>query len=250
MLIILAVVVLVPVVVLGTEAMLAKRGVTLENPDVATLSLVSAPARSTGDLRVLWLGDSTAAAVGTSAARYAASSRVGESLSEACGVTVHTRVIAHSGDQVTDLVRDQLPVAKDVGADLVFISVGANDTIHMVSAAKFERGYRTIVDTLVAADIPADHIVLLGVPDMGSPRRLAQPLRAIAGFRSRRLDARVKTVARDLGTRYVDLFKGTSAAFRADPGKLFAADKYHPSDDGYAVWEKTITPVAAPVCSP
>ncbi len=77
---------------------------------------------------------------------------------------------------------------------------------------------------------------------MGSPTRLAQPLRAIVGLRSRRLDRESQASAASHDARYVDLFKATTKPFRASPSKYFAADEYHPSDAGYALWADAIAP--------
>ena len=197
---------------------------------------------------MLWLGDSTAAAVGTSAPRYAVSSALGEMLSDACGLTVHTRVIAKSGATVADVLRDQLPVAATIKADVALISIGANDTVHLVSVTAFVQRYRKVIEGLVASGLAPDHIVLVGVPDMGSPTRLLRPLRDVVGWRSRRLDARVRALAAETGARYVDMFAGTSTLFRQHPKRYFAADKYHPSDAGYAVWAEVIAPVAVRTC--
>lgn len=248
MLIVVAVVVLGPLLLLVTEAMLAQRGANLDAPDVATLSAVHTPERPRGELRFLWLGDSTAAAVGTSDARHAVSTGVGEIVSGACRVTVQTRVIAKSGARVDDVLRNQVPVAKDIGSDVVLISVGANDTIHLTSPSRFVSTYRKVIEELIDAGISADRIVLIGVPDMGSPPRLAQPLRAIVGRRGRTLDARVFELAGETGVRYVDLFAGTSKPFRKHPTRYFAADRYHPSDLGYALWARSISPVVEPIC--
>jgi len=65
---------------------------------------------------------------------------------------------------------------------------------------------------------------------MGSPTRLAQPLRAVAGWRGRRLDREVRRlVAARAGTTYVDIAGRTGPPFRRDPERLLAADRYHPS---------------------
>lgn len=233
--------VLVPVAVLAVEIQLARGGTEIPAPDVATLTTTV----GTGEpVRILWLGDSTAAAVGTSSATHAVSSQVARRLD---GVASHNEVIAHSGDRVGDVLRDQLPRVKALRPDLVIISIGANDTVHLTQAGTFNRRYGELVDRLVAAGVPASHIVLVGVPDMGSPPRLAQPLRAIVGWRSRRLDREVKAVAKSHGARYVDLFTPTSKRFRANPAKYFAADKYHPSDAGYAMWGDVIAPAVAAI---
>lgn len=248
MVIALVAIVLAPVVLLVGEAMIARRGAEVDTPDVATLSRVTTPASSVGELRLLWLGDSTAAAVGTTAPQHAVSSQVGEALGLQCNVTTNTRVIAKSGARIDDVLRDQVPVATDIGADVVIISVGANDTIHLTSPNLFTRLYREVIEKLLTAGITPDRIVLLGVPDMGSPPRLPQPLRAVVGWRGRRLDERVFALAKEKGTRYVDIYAGTSAPFRKHPTRYFAADKYHPNDNGYGVWARVITPVVAPIC--
>lgn len=237
-----------PVLLLVVEAMLARRGAEVDTPDVATLSAVHTPDASRGEIRFLWLGDSTAAAVGTTAPQFAVSTDVGASVSALCNVTVQTRVIAKSGATVADVLRHQVPVATDLGTDVALISVGANDTIHLTSPQLFVQQYRDLIEALVGAGITPDHIVLIGVPDMGSPPRLPRPLRDIVGWRARRLDARVYDLAGETGTRYVDLYAGTSAPFRKHPTRYFAADKYHPSDNGYGVWARAIAPIAARTC--
>ena len=84
-------------------------------------------------------------------------------------------------------------------------------------------------------------LVLLGVPDMGAPPRYLQPLRGIAGLRGRQLDE-VDPVRRRGARRacYVDIAGETGPAIRADPDRYFAADGYHPSDDGYALWADAV----------
>lgn len=250
MVIVAVAVVVAPVLLLIVEALMAQRGPNVETPDVATLSALHTPeGTARGELRFLWLGDSTAAAVGTTEAKFAVSSEVGEGVSAACRVTIQTKVIAKSGARVDDVLTTQIPVAADLGSDVVLISIGANDVVHLTSTHRFTSTYRKVIAALVASGIEPDRIVLIGVPDMGSPRRLPQPLRAIVGHRARTLDALVYDLAQETGVRYVDLYAGTKAPFRKHPTRYFAADKYHPSDNGYAIWARTITPVVEPICA-
>ena len=86
-------------------------------------------------------------------------------------------------------------------------------------------------------------VVLLGVPDMGAIPRFAQPLRAVTGWRGRRLDADVRRVARATGAVYVDIAGPTGPAFRRDPDRYFAADAFHPSDAGYGLWTDAVLKV-------
>src|SRR2546426_819940 len=89
-------------------------------------------------------------------------------------------------------------------------------------------------------------IVILGVPDMGSPTRLLQPLRAVAGWRGRSLDTDVRHLAaRTPRAVYVDVAGKTGPAFRAHPATYFARDRFHPNDAGYALWARAVADAAA-----
>ena len=182
-------------------------------------------------LRTVWLGDSTAAGVGTTAADAV----VGRQVARRLGRPVDVRVLASAGDTVADVVARQLP-RLPLDAQIVFVSVGANDATHLTRTREFSTAYRELL-----AGVPATAcVVLLGVPDMGSPPRLAQPLRALAGWRGRRLDREIRQVARAAGAAYVDIAGSTGPAFRRDRS-LFSVDGYHPNDDGYGLWAGAVT---------
>lgn len=244
MLLILGVVVVGVVGVLGAEVLDARRGPRLDEFDVAQLNATYAAPDGTTEprrLRVVWLGDSTAAGVGASSPDRAVSAGVARRVASE-GAEVDVRVIAVSGAEVADVVKAQVAQVDALDPDVVVISVGANDTVHLTSVSSFRRSYRRLLDALEGAGVPARRIVLVGVPDMGSPTRLRQPLRAVVGWRGRRLDDEVGKLAGERGAHYVDLFAATSSAFRADPGRYFAVDEYHPSDAGYARWAEAIAP--------
>ena len=236
MVVIVAAVIAVPIVVLGGEVEIARHGADVATPDVATLALTLPPA----SVRVLWLGDSTAAGVGASGVDGALSSQVARRLPTTDGADVS--VIAKSGARIADVIHDQVPRVRELAPDVVVISVGANDTVHLTRAKHFRDAYTKLLAGLRAQGVTANHVVMVGVPDMGAPPRLLQPLRAITGLRSRRLDREVRRVAAKEHAHYVDLFHATSKPFRAHPSKYFARDKYHPSDAGYALWADAIAP--------
>jgi lysophospholipase L1-like esterase len=190
-------------------------------------------------LRITWIGDSTAAGVGSSEADHAVSRQVARRLADELGRPIDLTVHAVSGARVADVVAGQVPLV-DADADVVFISVGANDTTHLTDAGSFAEQYRALLEGL--PDGAA--VISLGVPDIGSVTRLAQPLRAIAGWRGGTYDAIVAEEAARAGATRVDLAAGTGPAFRADPDRLLAGDRYHPSDAGYGVWTDVIVPVA------
>lgn len=210
--------------VLGVEVQLARGGPTL--PDVVhdfEGGPIDAPL-------AVWLGDSTAAGVGAEAV----AGTVPALVAATTGERVH--VLAVSGATIADVLDEQVPRLSELDPDRVYVSIGSNDVTHLTTRSDFRSRYTTLVSRL--PDVP---LVLLGVPDMGSPPRLAQPLRAIAGFRGRQLDHVIRQVERSTPrATYVDIAGHTGPPFRAQPGRYFSADKYHPSDTGYALWAEAV----------
>ncbi len=221
----------VAVVALGVEVELARRGPDLEDDTPlqhdGRVGAAEGPA-----LRMVWLGDSTAAGVGASDAAHAIPGRVAAALDR----PVHVTSLAVSGDRVADVVADQVPELAALRPDVVLVSIGANDVVHLTSRADFRTGY----DELVAAIPDGALLVLLGVPDMGAPPRYLQPLRGIASLRGRQLDGVSVDVAHDNDAVYVDIAGETGPTTRSDTDRYLAADRYHPSDDGYALWADAV----------
>lgn len=213
-------------VVLAVEIQIARAGSRL--PD---LELVLD--RQGAGKRLVWLGDSTAAGVGASSSAGALPSQVADGLG---GASPSVAVLAVSGARVADVRQDQVPKVAALRPDLVLISVGANDTIHLTARGAFRHSYEQVVRALPAG-VP---VVLLGVPDMGSIPRFAQPLRAVAGWRGRNVDAEVRGVAARTGAVYVDIAGPTGPRFRRHPDRYFAADDFHPSDAGYGLWAEAV----------
>jgi lysophospholipase L1-like esterase len=217
---------LVAVAVLAIEVEVARRG---ENLDDVELSWFDG-----GSVPVVWLGDSTAYGVGVAEGVEAAASLIAKERDE--------RVInlAVSGATLAEVIDDQLPAVAELRPERVYLSVGANDVTHLTRVGSFADDYRALLDGLPRGV----EVVVLGVPDMGAPPRLAQPLRTIAGWRGRRLDVEVRrAVARaTAGDRviYVDIEGRTGPVFRRDPDRYFADDGYHPSADGYQRWADAV----------
>lgn len=216
-------------VVLVVEIQIARSGNRLPDLDLVL-------DRSGEGKRLVWLGDSTAAGVGASASAGALPSQVADGLGPGA---VSVAVLAVSGARVADVLADQVPKVAGLRPDLVLISVGANDTIHLTGRGAFRHTYEEVVRALPKGVA----VVLLGVPDMGAIPRFAQPLRAVAGWRGRNLDAEVRRVAKATGAVYADIAGPTAPPFRRDPGRYFAADDFHPSDAGYGLWAGAVLKV-------
>lgn len=222
----LAVVPLASVAVLGVEVYRARSRPRVESGPVLDLDGGEGPI-------VVWLGDSTASGVGVT--------RVDDALPRQAAVASQRaqRVVslAVSGARVKDVLRRQLPhVPAD--AAVVVIDVGSNDVIHGGLVGTYRRDYEAVLRSLPSRA----RVIMLGVPDMGSPPRLDQPLRAIAGWRGRAFDGAVRDLARRHRAAYVDIAKSTGPPFRADPARFFSADRYHPDAAGYGLWAAQVGP--------
>lgn len=228
--------------VLAVQVQLARRGRRLADSPLLLDGHVG-PERSSADaaadaLRITWLGDSTAAGVGATSAEQSVPHGVAAMLDR----PVEISSLAVSGARIADVLSDQVPQLQrpDVAPpDVVAISVGANDVTHLTTLRRFVSRYEAVLDQLPAKA----RVVLLGVPDMGAMPRVAQPLRALTGWRGRRLAAAVRRIAVRRGFGFVDIAGATGRVFRDAPGRSFADDQYHPSDEGYRMWAEAVAPV-------
>ncbi|HWH35379.1 MAG TPA: SGNH/GDSL hydrolase family protein [Acidimicrobiales bacterium] len=219
--------------VVAVEVMLARRGTRSGDPP---LVLAGPVGQGPGPpLEVVWLGDSTAAGIGAPDRETTLPIQVSLGL----GRPVELTVLARGGATVSDVVERQLPALAGRQPDAVFISAGANDVTHLRSRSDLARDYRR----LLAGLGQSSEVIVLGIPDMGSIPRLAQPLRALAGWRGRQLDRVVRQAAAAGGAAYVDIAGETGPDFRGDPERFFAADRYHPSAAGYRRWADAVLDV-------
>lgn len=218
---------------IGLEIFLAGRGPASIGPPSGVSGCVGCAVGREDEprLRIVWLGDSTAAGVGVTDADDTLPRLVAAGLDRPVQLTV----LARSGARLGDVIDGQLAALAALRPEIVLVSVGANDATHLTSPRSYHRDWKRL-------RVPEGaRLVVLGIPDMGSPPRLAQPLRALAGWRGRRLDRRgAQVVAREGRAVYVDIAAATGPAFRADPDRYFAGDRYHPSAAGYRLWAAAV----------
>jgi len=146
--------------------------------------------------------------------------------------------LAVSGARLGDVRRDQLPEAIGLRPDVVLLAAGANDVTGLTRLSSVRDHLTAIAKGLRRARCDAA-IVVTASPDVGSAPRLAQPLRTLAGLNTRRLNGAIEGVVREQDLVLAPLAKRTGRRFRADRS-LFAADGFHPSAAGYAVWMPVI----------
>jgi len=179
----------------------------------------------------LVLGDSTAAGVGGDYEQGIARATTRE-LSLTQQVAMHN--VSVSGARIKDVLEEQLPRAAHLHPDLVLLSVGANDVTHLTSVRSMRTNLREVVRRLRVMN-PAVAIVITGSPDMGSPPRIPRLLRGIASWQTKRVNRMFVEEAKALGLTFAPIAAETGPLFRSDR-TLFAADRFHPNERGYATW--------------
>jgi lysophospholipase L1-like esterase len=93
---------------------------------------------------------------------------------------------------------------------------------------------REIVRRLRIAN-PSVAIVITGSPDMGAPPRIPRLLRGLATRRTQLANRMFISEAESLALTFAPIALETGPQFRADH-TLFAEDRFHPNDRGYATW--------------
>lgn len=191
--------------------------------------------------RVVWLGDSLAAGMGAISPELSIPRLV------ATGRNQDTRlhVFAVPGATSEDVIRTQLPALHQLRhglgqigqrIDAIGITVGANDISAFTPRHRFRANVHRIV--LAAAGVP---VVLVSIPQLSDAIRLPRPLRTIASVRALWLDLVLRKIAHDRDdVHYASVRRRPDWIRRRDLRNFLAADRFHPSGAGYALWAEHI----------
>ena len=180
-------------------------------------------------VRLLVVGESTAAGVGAGDQRAALPCRLAAEMARRRGAPVAWASSARTGATAAYAFSTLVPAAP-AEQDVAVVVLGVNDVLALTAANR----WRERVDHLAGdlrQHLTADGLVVLaGVPDLARFGALAQPLRAVLGLHSRVLDDELASIAarhrRVLHVSVPDLVWP----------QMFSSDRFHPSEDAYRTW--------------
>ncbi len=176
-------------------------------------------------LRLLVIGDSSAAGVGVASQADALALPLARYLAQATGAQVHWQLLARSGvttAEALDLVRQ----APDLAADIAVVVTGVNDVVSQVPSGRAVAARDALANWLRNA-AGVHHVVFPPLPPVHQFPSLPQPLRWIAGADARRHDRALERWAatrRDVSSvdMGLDFHRG-----------VMAADGFHPGEPAY-----------------
>ena len=180
-------------------------------------------------LKLLVLGDSTAAGVGAETQSDALPGNLGRELADRWSRGVEWTAMGENGATARDLIERFLPEAVQHEYDFVFLSIGANDALGLRSRRAFGRDIRTLLSSLRTAN-PHAQLMMSSLPAFFRFELLPEPLRSSLYRHSRSLESAARAIV-----------SATPGAFMSPPPPpytegFFASDLFHPSAVGYRDW--------------
>lgn len=180
-------------------------------------------------VHLLVLGDSTAAGVGASTQSEALAGNLARNIRDRFGRGTNWRAVGRNGATARDILTDYIDEATGEKADLVFLTIGANDALGLRSRGAFRRDVVQIVTAMRAANPRALVLVSL-MPRFDRFATLPQPVKWNLALHASSLD--------DGARQGVDGIPSVFAIPKPIPytPEFWASDRFHPSEEGYRQW--------------
>jgi lysophospholipase L1-like esterase len=229
-------------VVLG-QVELAKRSIPIaEAPPPRADGLYGNGRRGSGAtknaLKLVLIGDSSAAGFGVRKARHTPGALIATGLSRRLQRPVLLTNLAVVGSTSARMVT-QVDEALDLRPDIAVILIGANDVTHRAGQAE---SVRHLADSVRRLRSVGAQVVVGTCPDLGAIQPFRPPLKWVAGRWSRQLATAQTVAVVEAGGWTVSLGSLLGPAFAAAPNKMFANDRFHPSAEGYALAASVLLP--------
>ncbi|WDZ86892.1 SGNH/GDSL hydrolase family protein [Micromonospora cathayae] len=189
-------------------------------------------------LTMVVLGDSSAAGYGVHRRRETPGALLATGLSRRLHRPVRLRRFAVVGSLSAGL-KPQVEAALEQQPDVAVILIGGNDVTNRTPQAV---AVRYLVDAVRALRAAGCEVVVGTCPDLGTIQPIQPPLRWLARRWGRQLAAAQTVAVVEAGGWTVSLGDLLGPRFAAEPGRMFAWDRFHPSAEGYAMAASALLP--------
>lgn len=182
------------------------------------------------DLRLLIVGDSSAAGVGVPTQSQALAGRLAFGFEPY--VRLEWKLLARCGD-TTPMALARVRAAAPRRADIAVVALGVNDITRGTTVTRWIGQTEALVNHLTKV-VGVDHVYLSGLPAVSQFPRLPNPLRWALGHQAARFEHALRgLVARRADTSLIPADMPLSA-------DVMAEDGYHPGPKVYAGWADMI----------
>ncbi len=188
-------------------------------------------------LRIAAVGDSSLTAPGLADLDDAWLRRVARGYADRHRVEL--RSLGVGGSVAADVVAGPLAEGVALQPDIAVVSVGGNDVIRAVSLGRFTASLETIVSRLEDC---SGAVLLVGVGDLGAIPRLPPLLRRLLSARSALFDRACARVALSHERTVKSEARRPPEGISHSEVALFAADQFHGSAAGHALFAATAAP--------
>ncbi len=192
--------------------------------------------RSGEPLRLLVVGDSSAAGVGVAHQRDALASQVAATLADELGRPVRWQLVARTGNTALEALA-QLRESELAPADILLSAVGVNDVVRQVPPSRTLEQLQALHAEAVAR-AGVRYWLQSGLPPMHQFPLLPSPLRWLLGSQAELLN---QELLESLGDQRDRALRRLPSALRCDADNgLMAEDGFHPGPRGYALWGEAL----------
>jgi lysophospholipase L1-like esterase len=196
-------------------------------------------------IRYLALGDSYTIGTGLEDEAQNFPTLLTRRLTEATGFEVALMNLGVNGYTTTDLIREELPVARRARPELVSILIGANDIVQGSDEATYRSRLTEIYDALKDLRVPAERVLAVSVPDF-SPLAGGAPFGSPSYLRAR-IDAFNDVAQKEAGSRRFLFADVTVISRETNRGEgWLAGDGLHPGPTQHRAFADHLWTVAGP----
>jgi lysophospholipase L1-like esterase len=179
-------------------------------------------------IRLLFVGDSSAAGVGVLQQTQALAQQASSYLSQKLQINVHWQLLAKSGVNTKEALvlveRSELHPS-----DILVTCLGTNDVTSQTKPQQFIQDYQALVNRIIES-AGVRHVIVTGLPPLHILPAAPHPLRWYLGKYAATLDKLLRQWITQLHNyRYISL------QWAAVPEEM-AIDKYHPGAGQYRTW--------------
>ena len=181
-------------------------------------------------IKLLVIGESTAAGVGARTHKAALAGQFARFLSRRIGKSVNWRVIGRSGITIRETIHELVPRIPDEHFDYILVALCGNEVLKLRSPRTFRRDMLEFLGILREKN-PDAVVFITNAPAIRLSPVLPQPIKFILGHLSALHDKNIREFTAPMA----------KILYFPQPTEVsegFFADGIHPSEKGYTLWSE------------